>query len=330
MARSLLNWIRKPKVKSVPAKDQSEYHIGSPHADEHAFEAVVIRPMHQGVIDQLNVLKTNFGINLYDLVSVEGGAMRIARHGVDDISIEAVKIAYELHHVKTVIMIGLQCAPKHGISHSFCQDYPDMESNIELMLEAQHILSTQMAELGMQMNYYSYLLVLSEDGQKLNFFHVDRDEEGIKKSLVYALPYRGKKESDSVVVWCMDARFRQATKTYVRAVLGLDHYGLVSIPGGAKGIVEEGEKSAAMDCIRSSITYHGARHVHLISHMDCGAYGGSGAFCGADDEIFKLSKDLETAAEFIVNQFPKVQVHIHLQRAQDEKIYFRSMKTFLT
>ena len=327
---SLLKWGRQSKLKIIPAEDQSEYHIGSTHADEHIFEAVVVRPMHQGVIDQLNVLKVNFGINVYDLVSVEGGALRIAKYGVEDISIDAVKIAYELHHVKKVVLIGLSCAPNFGIAHSFCREYPNEDSVALLLAKSEEILTEHLSELRMEMEISSYLLSLTEDGKKLKFFRVSPNKDSFHKSLAYSLPYRGRKEGDSVVVWCMDARFREATKTYLRAVLGLDYYGLVSIPGGAKGIVDTGDESAAMDCISSSVNFHGARNVHLINHMDCGAYGGSTAFCGIEDEIERLTMDLEVAAKFIVSKFPHVRVHTHMQRAEGEKVFFRMLKTFST
>lgn len=315
-------------IRITPADDTHEYHIGSTQADKYRFEAVVVRPMHQGVTDQLNVLTENFGIDLYDLISVEGGAMRINKLGIEEETVQAVKIAYRLHQVKLAILIGLNCARKHGIDNSYCRDYPDEESVARQLALSHRLLATHLASEDMAMNIFTFMLSLSVDGRQLHFFQIDPGTEPPRRTLVYTLPWRGRKESEAVVVWCMDARFRQATKTYLRAVLGLDHYGLVSIPGGARGIVEAGDKSTAMDCIDSSVTYHGARQVHLINHMDCGAYGGSKAFCGGKEELTRMTGDLDAAARFILGKYPRLKVHTHLQRAEGERVFFRALNSY--
>jgi hypothetical protein len=315
-------------IRVIPAADQREYHIGSTEADKRRFEAVVVRPMHQGVTDHLNVLSENLGINLYDMVSVEGGAMRINKYGVTEETVEAIKIAYRLHQVKLAILIGLNCSRKHGITNSYCDAFRDEAAVARQLARSHNLLAAHLTEEGMQMNIITFMLSLSTDGEKIYFFQIDPASEGEKRSLIYTLPWRGRKESDSVVVWCMDARFRQATITYLRAVLGLDHYGLVSIPGGAKGILTAGDKSTAMDCIDSCVNYHGARNVHLINHMDCGAYGGTRAFCCHEEEYERMTGDLDTAARLIVAKYPHLKVHTHLQRAEGEKVYFRMLKTF--
>jgi hypothetical protein len=315
-------------IRVIPAADQREYHIGSTEADRYRFEAVVVRPMHQGVTDHLNVLTENFGIDFYDMVSVEGGAMRIAKYGVGEETVAAIEVSYRLHQVKRAILIGLNCSKKHGITNSYCWAFRD-EASVARQLAASHnLLAAHLVEKGMRMEIHTFMLSLSPDGQKIYFYQIDPASEGEKRSLIYTLPWRGRKESDSVVVWCMDARFRQATNTYLRAVLGLDHYGLVSIPGGAKGILTHGDKSTAMDCIDSCVIYHGARNVHLINHMDCGAYGGTKAFCCHEEEYERMTSDLDAAARVIVARYPHLKVHTHLQRAEGEKVYFRLLKTF--
>lgn len=323
-----LQGLRARRVRVTPAEDRQEYHIGSSHADEHAFEAVVVRPMDDGIVDQLNLLKVNLGIDLYDLVSVDGGALRIAARGEGDATVEAVKIAYRLHGVRRAILIAIDCAPKYGFQNAYCGRFANENEVARELAKAQLVLDRALRRAGMEMQIESYLFALADKGNKLNLFRVEPLPDRVRKAHVYTLPFRGLKEGDSLVLWCMDARFREATTTYLRAVLGLDHFDLVSVPGGAKGIVQEGDRSAAMDCIRASVKYRDTLHIHLINHQDCGAYGGSGAFCCGEDELKRLIGDLDTAARFIVSRVPKVRVHTHFQRAEGERVHFRTLNRY--
>lgn len=315
-------------VETTPAEDRQEYRIGSGHADEHDFEAVVVRPMDDGIVDQLDLLKVNLGIELYDLVSVDGGALRIARTDGRDATVDAVKIAYRLHDVRRAILVALHCAPQYGFRNAYCEHFADENEVARELARAQLVLARELAREGMEMQIDSYLFALDPTGRRLHFYRVVPEPGRVRKIHVYSLPFRGLKEGDSLVLWCMDARFRAATTAYLRAVVGLDHYDLCAIPGSVRGIVTEGDASAAMACIRASVAYRDTRHIHLINHQDCGAYGGAAAFCCLEDEVKQHAVDLDRAARFVAGRFPQVQVHTHFQRAEGEGVYFRSLARY--
>jgi hypothetical protein len=57
----------------------------------------------------------------------------------------------------------------------------------------------------------------------------------------------------------------------------------------------------------------------LVSHTDCGKYGGSKAFSSPDAELRKLTEDLEAARSRIYASFPKLKVRLAVARTKGTK-----------
>lgn len=93
---------------------------------------------------------------------------------------------------------------------------------------------------------------------------------------------------------------------------------IVSFAGAAKNINDESTRAFAMKQIELSKQLHGMTEVHLMNHMDCGAYGGHKAFTDQNAEhVFQVA-ELEKAAELVLKQFPDLTVVLWLADIQEE------------
>src|SRR3989344_2903432 len=88
-------------------------------------------------------------------------------------------------------------------------------------------------------------------------------------------------QAEAVVIWCFDARFSPALEE-LKQKLGLKKIDLVSVAGGAKALAvlndEASEKAYLLQQVAVSVKLHQARQVVLMTHSDCGAFGGLKAF----------------------------------------------------
>jgi len=114
--------------------------------------------------------------------------------------------------------------------------------------------------------------------------------------------------AEACIVWCFDDRFTGALERLV-AHLKLKNFDLVKIAGGAKFLAvsgESSEKSFVLNQIQTSIKLHGTKRVILMTHSDCGAYGGLKAFEGsAEKEMEAHKKELENARDFLKTNLPE-------------------------
>ncbi|RME59280.1 hypothetical protein D6779_04700 [Candidatus Parcubacteria bacterium] len=108
--------------------------------------------------------------------------------------------------------------------------------------------------------------------------------------------------ADACVVWCFDDRFRPAREALAQS-LGLRHYDLVSVAGGAKALVKadnDADREALVKQIKTSIRLHHPAKVILMLHTDCGAYGGRKAFNDNEEaERITLTRDLQQAKQLL-------------------------------
>lgn len=108
--------------------------------------------------------------------------------------------------------------------------------------------------------------------------------------------------ADACVVWCFDARFTKALQSFAQA-RNYKHYDLVRIAGGAKSLASpdnESERIFVLKQIEISLKLHRAEKIVLMSHSDCGAYGGIKSFENdTDREKETHIQELTTAKEFL-------------------------------
>ena len=113
--------------------------------------------------------------------------------------------------------------------------------------------------------------------------------------------------ADAVIVWCFENGWREMLVKFEkqRKYTYVDE---IKIAGGAKDLGPLGERAAKaylLKQIRGSIKLHGTKLVILMSHSDCGAYGGLMTF--NNDPEFEKSKHIEylhAAKDFLCSKLP--------------------------
>jgi hypothetical protein len=117
--------------------------------------------------------------------------------------------------------------------------------------------------------------------------------------------------ADAAVVWCFDHRFDLPFRKFLER-RGLRRIDAIKLAGGAKALASpdsESERTFVLDQIRKSIALHATSHVILMTHSDCGGYGGLAAF-GNDPgfEAEQLSRELARAGDYLGTRIPGVRI----------------------
>ncbi len=116
-----------------------------------------------------------------------------------------------------------------------------------------------------------------------------------------------KKKSDVLVVHCSDPRFQTAYREVINS-LG-QYYDLLVFPGASKAIVDNG---SVLESIRLLYSLHHFKTVHILDHVECGAFG------KVDDEIKAHRRNLQAATEILEKTIPGVKVLPHLLGQKQE------------
>jgi carbonic anhydrase len=122
---------------------------------------------------------------------------------------------------------------------------------------------------------------------------------------------RARYKCDAAVVWCFDTRFELLLRKLVKR-LGIVYYDPIRIAGGPKYLAspqDESERQFVLNQIRISMRLHETKHVILMLHSDCGAYGGLAAF--AEDpqrEAEHHRVELQRATSYLLSQNPELTV----------------------
>ena len=119
-------------------------------------------------------------------------------------------------------------------------------------------------------------------------------------------PFSSPKEhykADACIVWCFDNRFWELLNAFIKE-RQFRNFDPVIVAGGAKtlGTIVDG-KLYLPDQIRTSITLHKTPRIILMTHSDCGAFGGLSAFGNDPEREFaEHSKILTEAAAYVKQQ----------------------------
>ena len=114
------------------------------------------------------------------------------------------------------------------------------------------------------------------------------------------------------VLGCIDFRFRDQLSDYIKSQHGDVDFDESLMAGGSKNLVDEKTRDVVLNQIRISHDLHEARIIYLTNHIDCGAYGGSAAFSSKDEEIAKLTEDLKTSKQLVLEKYPDAEVKMVL------------------
>lgn len=135
-------------------------------------------------------------------------------------------------------------------------------------------------------------------------------ESAMQKVFHFDSP-REKYHCDAAVIWCFDNRFEIGFRKFLKR-RGIFSSDPIKIAGGAKSLASpehESDREFLLDQIRKSIRLHGTKHVILMLHSDCGAYGGLAAFeNNAQREAEHHGHELKKAAENLRSAIPAVEI----------------------
>lgn len=114
--------------------------------------------------------------------------------------------------------------------------------------------------------------------------------------------------ADACIVWCFDDRFSELLTT-CKKEREFKHADIVECAGGAKALAAENspERDFVLNQIAASIRLHATPLIILMTHIDCGAYGGSKAFNNEHDtEWNHHTAELQKATKLVREQFLNV------------------------
>jgi len=120
----------------------------------------------------------------------------------------------------------------------------------------------------------------------------------------------------------MDFRFQKSIDR-ICEMEGGNNCDEISMAGGAKAVLDSTE--TVLKAIEIFATKHHGRKIIILSHRDCGAYGGIKAFKSPEDEKNKLTKDLISAKKIIGEKFTALEVDLYFLDSNGEKIVFEKI-----
>ncbi len=115
----------------------------------------------------------------------------------------------------------------------------------------------------------------------------------------------------ALVISCIDFRFQSKVREYALDKGLEDNYDLIAVAGAIKSIEED---DFLMEQIDISYRLHGIEEIHILSHEDCGAYGGSDSFSSQEDEYNTYTSDQNKAEQIILSKYPNLKVFKEILR----------------
>jgi hypothetical protein len=115
-------------------------------------------------------------------------------------------------------------------------------------------------------------------------------------------------EALTLIVRCMDYRFRVCDQAFIEMQLGIKNFDLIGLPGadlslslGMKGKLTK----VILSSIDTSIRLHKIKGIIVLGHWDCGGYP---AYDEDDAEADAHEQSLVKALKFLRGKYPKLKV----------------------
>lgn len=137
-------------------------------------------------------------------------------------------------------------------------------------------------------------------------------------------------DCDTLVITCIDYRFAIANQGFINETLGLkDNYDHISIPGSILNLVNPETSDLVLSKFTLSVRLHLVKRIVIISHKDCGGYGGSVSFGSELAEHETLVTDLRKARDLFLEKYPTLEVSLFLesllQEGNETKVHFEKI-----
>lgn len=111
----------------------------------------------------------------------------------------------------------------------------------------------------------------------------------------------------------MDFRLHRQLHAHLEQQYG--HFDVVHLAGGANNLLKPETVKLLLHQIRLSVKLHGSHTVVLVTHEDCGDYGGKQAFQHDDEqEQAQHRLDLAQAAVVVTTAFPDLKIVTFFER----------------
>ncbi len=126
------------------------------------------------------------------------------------------------------------------------------------------------------------------------------------------------------VIACVDFRFRGLDQEFIENHFSVDSFDLFKWPGGAKDIrIKSWSDLFKMYIRKISIDSHQAEKVVILSHWDCGGYGGSKSFASDEDQEARYIEDLKHAKKILAEALPdSVEIILAYSRLMDQELCY--------
>lgn len=120
-------------------------------------------------------------------------------------------------------------------------------------------------------------------------------------------------QCEAILIGCMDFRLHRQLHVHLERQYG--HFDVVHLAGGANNLLKPGTVELMLHQIRLSVKLHHSHTVVLVTHEDCGDYGGKQAFEHDDEqEQTRHRLDLQQAAAVVTAAFPELKVVTFFER----------------
>ncbi|MFH1077898.1 MAG: carbonic anhydrase [Patescibacteria group bacterium] len=124
----------------------------------------------------------------------------------------------------------------------------------------------------------------------------------------------------AALVQCMDFRFMKGIRGFLDQNGLTGDCDLVSVAGATKCIVDPAtpaETDFLLKQIGLSHDLHSTKHLILMNHLDCGAYGGSKAFASPEEEHGRHVADLTRAGDILKQKYPELEIKKVIAKLDD-------------
>ncbi len=117
---------------------------------------------------------------------------------------------------------------------------------------------------------------------------------------------------DNLSLTCIDFRFRALIAEWIKHNLN-DQSDIVALAGASMAVLNPDWQATTLTQIELAKQLHDIKTVHIIDHIDCGAYGGSAKFEGDKEaEVAMHHTELAKASQTISARFPTISVETHI------------------
>jgi hypothetical protein len=138
-----------------------------------------------------------------------------------------------------------------------------------------------------------------------------------------------KDESGVVVIHCSDPRFQPHFQDFLRKALGIEHYALIAVPGGAQFLTLADYLPkfswAGWRWLKFVMGMGSPERVILIAHEDCRWYLDQRFWPGASSLREKQLRDVAHVRRELAERFARSKVESYYARVEKEQVVFEAL-----